>query len=80
MDGDWRTIISLALGALLCGFFWEMWNYFSFPKWKYHTPGVNSFHLFPKWPLPGYLGYIPFSWELFALANFLRPRELRLVF
>jgi hypothetical protein len=79
MDGDWRTVISLALGALLCGFFWEMWNYFSFPKWTYHTPGVNSFHLF-EMPLPGYLGYIPFSWELFALANFLRPRGLRLNF
>jgi hypothetical protein len=77
MAGDWRAVISLALGALMCGFFWEMWNYFSFPKWKYHTPGVNFLHLF-EMPLPGYLGYIPFSWELFALANFLRPRALRL--
>jgi hypothetical protein len=73
MDGEWRLVISLALGALLCGFFWEMWNYFSFPKWVYHTPGINSLHVF-EMPLPGYLGYIPFSWELFALANFLCPR------
>jgi len=50
-----------------------MWNYFSFPKWVYHTPGINSLHVF-EMPLPGYLGYIPFSWELFALANFLCPR------
>jgi hypothetical protein len=73
MDGDWRQVISLALGGLLCGFFWEMWNYHSFPQWVYHTPGINSLHVF-EMPLPGYLGYIPFSWELFALANFLCPR------
>jgi len=32
-DGDWRPVISLSVGALICGFFWEMWNHFSYPKW-----------------------------------------------
>ena len=27
--GDWRPVVSLSLGALICGFFWEMWNYWS---------------------------------------------------
>ncbi len=27
--GDWRRIYTLALAALICGFFWEMWNFFS---------------------------------------------------
>ena len=31
-QGDWRQAISLALGALICGFFWEMWNYWSVPQ------------------------------------------------
>ncbi|MBW2084192.1 MAG: hypothetical protein JRI39_14245, partial [Deltaproteobacteria bacterium] len=25
--GDWRGIVSGALAALICGWFWEMWNY-----------------------------------------------------
>jgi hypothetical protein len=67
--GDWRPILSLALGALMCGFFWEMWNYNSYPKWTYDTPMVNFLHVF-EMPLLGYLGYIPFSLELFAIYNF----------
>lgn len=77
--GDWRPLISLSLGALICGFFWEMWNYWSWPRWIYHTPGVGYLHLF-EMPLLGYGGYIPFALELYALMNFLSPRapELRL--
>jgi hypothetical protein len=75
--GDWRPVISLSLGALICGFFWEMWNFWSWPKWIYHTPGANFLHLF-EMPLPGYGGYIPFALELFALKNFLWPRGPKL--
>ncbi len=76
-DGDWRPVISLALGALICGFFWEMWNEWSWPQWIYHTPGVEFVHVF-KMPLPGYGGYLPFGLELFALKNFLWPRSPKL--
>jgi hypothetical protein len=78
-QGDWRPLISLSVGALICGFFWEMWNYWSWPQWVYHTPGVERWHVF-EMPLLGYGGYIPFALELFALMNFLSPRapELRL--
>jgi hypothetical protein len=71
--GDWRTVISLSLGALVCGFFWEMWNYYSFPKWVYHIPGLAFLHIF-EMPLLGYGGYIPFALELYALTNFLWPK------
>jgi hypothetical protein len=69
-EGDWRNVVSLALGALICGFFWEMWNYYSFPKWTYHTPGAAFLRIF-EMPLLGYGGYIPFALELYALKNFL---------
>lgn len=69
-QGDWRPLLSLALGALICGFFWEMWNYKSFPKWIYHTPGAQYLHVF-EMPLLGYGGYIPFALELFLLKNLL---------
>lgn len=78
-QGDWRSLVSLSVGALICGFFWEMWNYWSWPQWVYHTPGANYWHVF-EMPLLGYGGYIPFALELFALMNFLSSRapELRL--
>lgn len=76
-EGDWRTVISLSLGALVCGLFWEMWNYFSFPKWIYHIPGLAFLHIF-EMPLLGYGGYIPFALELYALKNFLWPNGPRL--
>jgi hypothetical protein len=76
-DGDWRIVFSLALGALVCGLFWEMWNYYSFPKWVYHTPGAEFWRIF-EMPLLGYGGYIPFALELYALKNFFWPTGPRL--
>ena len=75
--GDWRPVISLSLGALICGFFWEMWNYYSYPKWVYHTPGAQFLHVF-EMPLLGYAGYISFALELYSLKNFLWPGPSRL--
>lgn len=71
--GDWRPFVALALGALLCGFFWEMWNYYSAPKWFYSTPGAEFWYVF-EMPLLGYIGYLPFALELYALANLILPR------
>ena len=66
--GDWRPVISLFSGALICGFFWEMWNYYSYPKWIYHIPFVDFARIF-EMPLLGYGGYLPFSLEIFALYH-----------
>ncbi|MEW6333433.1 MAG: hypothetical protein AB1558_04140 [Thermodesulfobacteriota bacterium] len=84
--GDWRPVIALCTGCLVCGLFWEMWNYYSYPKWVYRIPYGDWLYLF-EMPLPGYLGYLPFSLELFALhalvTGLLRPvmnrHPLRLV-
>ena len=66
--GDWRPVVALSGGCLICGFFWEMWNFSSYPKWIYRIPFADWLHLF-EMPLAGYLGYLPFSWELFALYH-----------
>jgi hypothetical protein len=66
--GDWRPILALWIGCLICGFFWEMWNFYSYPRWIYNLPLVDFFHLF-EMPLLGYLGYLPFSMELFAMYH-----------
>ena len=77
--GDWRPVASLALGALVCGFFWELWNFYSFPKWTYDAPGVNFLHVF-EMPLLGFIGYLPFALELHTLAHLFtsEPPALRL--
>ena len=63
--GDWRPVIALWLGVLLTAFFWEMWNYLSYPKWLYHVAWGNWLHVF-EMPLLGYGGYLPFALELYA--------------
>ena len=69
-DGDWRPVISLWLGVLLTAFFWEMWNYYSYPKWMYDVPWGDWFHIF-EMPLLGYGGYLPFALELYALYHWI---------
>jgi hypothetical protein len=67
-NGDWRPVTTLWLGVLLTGFFWEMWNFYAYPKWVYHVPLADWFHLF-EMPLLGYGGYLPFALELYALYH-----------
>ncbi len=78
--GDRRLLVALPLAALLCGFFWELWNLHAYPKWVYEipVPWLDVAHLF-EMPLPGYLGYLPFGLELYPLTHLLlrRPPALR---
>ena len=66
---DWRFFV-VSLGGITCGFFWEMWNYFSLPKWYYTIPYVGFWKVF-EMPILGYSGYLPFALELFAMYQFL---------
>ena len=50
--GDWRPVVSLALGALICGWFWEMWNDGANPKWEYSVVPFDFLHVF-EMPLLG---------------------------
>jgi len=67
-DRDWRPIIALWVGVLVTAFFWEFWNYFSYPKWVYTVPGVDFWHIF-EMPMLGYGGYLPFALELYAVYH-----------
>lgn len=68
--GDWYPVVSLWMGVLLTAFFWEMWNFYSYPKWVYHVPWGGWLKVF-EMPLLGYGGYLPFSLELYALYHLL---------
>jgi hypothetical protein len=59
-SGDWRPLLQPAAAALVCGFFWELWNYGSLAKWHYSVPFAQRFQLF-EMPLLGYAGYLPFG-------------------
>jgi hypothetical protein len=61
----WDTVLVLGAAGLTCGFFWEMWNVNSMPKWVYAVPFVDRPKLF-EMPLLGYGGYIPFALEVYA--------------
>ena len=78
--GDWRGAVAAVLAALFCGFFWEMWNYFSLAKWKYSVPLVQRLEIF-EMPLLGYAGYLPFGLECFvvgaALERLLNRNKIR---
>ncbi|MFH0879324.1 MAG: hypothetical protein V2A34_06390, partial [Lentisphaerota bacterium] len=69
-SGSWHSICLLALSALICGFFWEMWNFHSLAKWIYTVPFLNRFHLF-EMPLLGYGGYLPFGLECAVIGEML---------
>ena len=68
--GDWRLVVALGVGAVVCGWFWEMWNYWAFPKWEYSVSLVDFVHVF-EMPLLGYAGYVPFGLEVYAVYHFL---------
>lgn len=68
--GDWRTIGTLAIAGLTCGFFWELWNFFAMPKWYYTIPFFDFAKVF-EMPLLGYGGYVPFAWELYAMYQWI---------
>jgi len=72
--GDWRRIFLLAMSALICGFFWEMWNFYSLAKWLYAVPFVGRFHIF-EMPVLGYAGYLPFGLECAVVAAFAEGEE-----
>ena len=67
--GDWRLPCSLAFGALVCGWFWEMWNFYAIPKWEYTIGFFDFVHIF-EMPILGYGGYLPFGLETFAAYHF----------
>jgi hypothetical protein len=67
---DWTRPASAMLAALVCGFFWEMWNIYSLARWSYSIPFVHRFELFAM-PLLGYAGYLPFGLECAAVRDVL---------
>ncbi len=70
--GDYTLIVAIATATLFDGLLWELWNYYSMPKWEYTIPYVGFWKVF-EMPILGYLGYpffglIVFSFTVLALS------------
>lgn len=71
LNGDYSSLVTAACAALICGFFWELWNVFSLPKWLYAVPWVQGVKIF-EMPIVGYLGYLPFGLECLAIVEWIK--------
>ena len=77
-QGDRGIVVSLLLGGLLCGLFWEAWNYQAYLNsgghWIYTVPeALRIFGLhYGQMPVLGMLGFPPFAIELYVMYHFLR--------
>jgi hypothetical protein len=69
--GNWRYVLGWGLAALICGFLWEMWNYYSMSKWTYQVPYLDVFRLF-EMPIAGYTGYLAFGLECAMAVEIMR--------
>jgi len=75
--GERQRHLCLLLAGLLCGLWWELWNYPSPVKWVYTLPVLNFGKIF-EMPVLGYLGFLPFALECWVMYRFLRLIDDRL--
>jgi hypothetical protein len=74
--GDRQEVLCLITAGLICGVWWELWNYPARAKWIYTLPAFNFWNIF-EMPLLGYLGFLPFALECAVIYNFFRALEAR---
>ena len=71
LAGERQEHLCLLLAGLLCGLWWEMWNYPCAAKWVYTLPVLNFGKVF-EMPILGFLGFLPFALECFVMYEFLK--------
>jgi hypothetical protein len=71
--GDASRLVSLVGAGAICGVLWEFWNYWAITKWTYTVPAAYLGHvkLF-EMPVVGYLGFLPFALECYAMYQWAR--------
>ncbi len=67
--GDRSRLFALLGAGMVCGIFWEFWNYWAHARWVYVFPIFQNWKVFAM-PLPGYLGFPVFALECFAMLAF----------
>lgn len=75
-EGSWGEVFRFEIAALICGFFWETWNYYAYAKWVYAVPWVHGWQLW-EMPFIGFAGYLPFGVECAAVLAWLYGKHWR---
>ena len=67
-DGNPKRNYLLPVAGLICGLLWEFWNSWALSKWVYTVPFFDRIKGF-EMPLPGFLGFAPFTVEAYVMYN-----------
>jgi hypothetical protein len=67
-QGSLRTLYLLLVSGAICGFLWEVWNYWAITKWVYVYPSANWLKIF-EMPVQGYAGFPLFGVESYVMMN-----------
>jgi hypothetical protein len=78
IQGERRDHLCLLAAGLVCGLWWEAWNWFAVTKWVYTLPVLNFWKVF-EMPLLGFLGFPPFALECAVMYNFLKVLDERVL-
>jgi len=65
-EGFRRRLYGFLLAGWICGWLWEFWNEWAAAKWRYIFPMFQEMKIF-EMPAPGFLGFLPFALECFAM-------------
>jgi hypothetical protein len=65
-EGFVRRLYGFLFAGWICGWLWEFWNNWAGAKWRYTFPMFQRQKIF-EMPTPGYLGFLPFALECFAM-------------
>ena len=69
--GDASRLLGLVASGAVCGVLWELWNYWAGTRWSYSVPYLGGVKIF-EMPVLGYLGFLPFALEAYAMYHWLR--------
>ena len=69
--GDASRVFGLLGSGAVCGVLWEFWNYWAAARWSYSVPYLGDLKIF-EMPVLGYLGFLPFALEAYAMYHRLR--------
>jgi len=65
-EGFRRRLYGFVGAGWVCGWLWEFWNNWAAAKWHYTFPMFQEMKIF-EMPAPGFLGFLPFALECFAM-------------
>lgn len=69
-QGEVQRLLTLLTAGLICGFLWELWNFWAQTKWIYTIPFFEGGKLF-EMPVLGFLGFPPFTVSVYIIYRFL---------